>query len=206
MAVVDWQAGTFSGKVGGIVGANWKGINLVRSVPQRKKPDTEKQALHKIKYKAAYKLITPVYDTWIKKHYNPSNMTPANYIIKNINPVYWSKTPIDYYAMKYPNTNSGIVITADRTYKTGENNRGIENFTLTGATESEVTRTLFIVVYPNDDYYTDVRLFNGLPEFPILFNNHNSGNTFYIMQIECGNRVSNCLNVYDFAKLPQPTA
>jgi hypothetical protein len=52
--------GGFSGKVGTVVGANWKSISYMRSLPQKvKNPRTEAQVKHRAKFTFAVKTLKP---------------------------------------------------------------------------------------------------------------------------------------------------
>lgn len=53
--------GSFSGKVGTVVGANWRSINYLRSLPKpSKKPATEKQLAHRAKFALAINFLSPL--------------------------------------------------------------------------------------------------------------------------------------------------
>ncbi|GAA4166870.1 hypothetical protein GCM10022217_41330 [Chryseobacterium ginsenosidimutans] len=53
--------GGFSGKVGTIVGANWRGQDIIRSTPKpSSRPPSEKQALQQMKFKLVIGFLQPV--------------------------------------------------------------------------------------------------------------------------------------------------
>lgn len=53
--------GGFSGKVGPIVGATWRGKQVVRTTPKKsKKPPTESQALQRLKFATAVGFLHPI--------------------------------------------------------------------------------------------------------------------------------------------------
>jgi hypothetical protein len=53
--------GGFSGKVGTIVGASWRGQDIIRSTPKpSSKPPSEKQALQQMKFKLVIGFLQPV--------------------------------------------------------------------------------------------------------------------------------------------------
>ena len=53
--------GGFSGKVGNVVGARWRGKNVMRSLPQRGKyVPTEEQMIQREKFSAVIKFLTPL--------------------------------------------------------------------------------------------------------------------------------------------------
>jgi hypothetical protein len=55
--------GGFSGKVGNVVGARWRGKNIMRSVPQRGNyTPTEKQEEQRLKFKTVIGFLSPVVD------------------------------------------------------------------------------------------------------------------------------------------------
>jgi len=57
--------GGFSGKVGTVVGANWKTINYMRSLPQKgknQKPLTRAQLEHRAKFKLAIDYLKPLHE------------------------------------------------------------------------------------------------------------------------------------------------
>lgn len=52
--------GAFSGKVGPVVGANWKGMDM-RSFPKKtRRAPTENQLLQRLKFTAATRFLTPI--------------------------------------------------------------------------------------------------------------------------------------------------
>lgn len=53
--------GSFSGKVGTVVGANWRSIDYMRSLPRpSKKPATEKQTAHRAKFAMVINFLSPL--------------------------------------------------------------------------------------------------------------------------------------------------
>lgn len=53
--------GGFSGKVGPIVGANWRGKDIIRSTPKSSsKPKTDKQLMQQLKFKTAVAFLQPL--------------------------------------------------------------------------------------------------------------------------------------------------
>ena len=53
--------GGFSGKVGNVVGSNWKSISYMRSIPQKvKNPRTAAQVKHRAKFKMAVDYLRPL--------------------------------------------------------------------------------------------------------------------------------------------------
>ena len=55
--------GGFSGKVGNVVGARWRGKNVMRSVPQRGNyTPTEKQEEQRLKFKTVIGFLSPIVD------------------------------------------------------------------------------------------------------------------------------------------------
>ena len=53
--------GGFSGKVGPVVGANWRGKDIIRSTPKSSsKPKTDKQILQQMKFKATISFLQPL--------------------------------------------------------------------------------------------------------------------------------------------------
>lgn len=53
--------GGFSGKVGPVVGANWRGKDIIRSTPKSSsKPKTDKQVVQQLKFKTAIAFLTPL--------------------------------------------------------------------------------------------------------------------------------------------------
>ncbi|WES99260.1 DUF6266 family protein [Chryseobacterium arthrosphaerae] len=60
--------GGFSGKVGTIVGANWRGKDIIRSIPTpSNRPPSEKQMLQQMKFKLAVSFLRPL--GFIQKKY-----------------------------------------------------------------------------------------------------------------------------------------
>jgi len=54
-------AGTFSGKVGPVVGSNWNGIDYMRSLPRKSsRPPTERQKAQRLKMSIAISFLSPV--------------------------------------------------------------------------------------------------------------------------------------------------
>lgn len=53
--------GGFSGKVGTVVGANWRGLDIIRSRPKiSKRNPTEKQLEQQMKFKLAISFLQPL--------------------------------------------------------------------------------------------------------------------------------------------------
>lgn len=53
--------GSFSGKVGTVVGANWRSIDYMRSLPKpSNKPATEKQVAHRAKFAMVINFLSPL--------------------------------------------------------------------------------------------------------------------------------------------------
>src|SRR3546814_20920324 len=54
--------GGFSGKVGNVVGAHWRGIDYMRSLPRVSKgrPVTEEQLMHRVRFAAAVAFAKPI--------------------------------------------------------------------------------------------------------------------------------------------------
>ncbi|KIX20065.1 hypothetical protein SY27_16255 [Flavobacterium sp. 316] len=54
--------GAFSGKVGPVVGANWRGKEVLRSLPRKSnKAATPEQALHRLKFSTVIGFLGPIY-------------------------------------------------------------------------------------------------------------------------------------------------
>lgn len=54
--------GAFSGKVGPVVGANWRGKEVLRSLPRKSnKAATPEQALHRLKFASVIGFLGPIY-------------------------------------------------------------------------------------------------------------------------------------------------
>lgn len=67
--------GSFSGKVGTVVGANWRSINYLRSLPKpSSKPATEKQRAHRAKFALAINFLSPLRDL-VNAGYNDGKQT-----------------------------------------------------------------------------------------------------------------------------------
>ena len=63
MAKSNWGITSgFIGKLGNVVGFNWKGINLQRALTKSTDPRTEKQLLQRAKFALAGKLGSVVYE------------------------------------------------------------------------------------------------------------------------------------------------
>lgn len=59
--------GSFSGKLGPVVGASWRDIEVLRSAPQKSsKPPTEAQLLQRGKFKVAMAFLTPMASLFTK--------------------------------------------------------------------------------------------------------------------------------------------
>ncbi|SFW52709.1 hypothetical protein SAMN02927921_02149 [Sinomicrobium oceani] len=59
--IVKGILGGFSGKVGTVVGANWRGKDIIRSRPKpSKKPPTDKQVIQQLKFKMAVTFLQPL--------------------------------------------------------------------------------------------------------------------------------------------------
>src|SRR5690606_714314 len=81
--------GSFSGKLGNIVGSNWRSIDYLRSLPRpSKKAATEKQLAQRSKFALAIDFLSPL-RSFIDMGYNDSNqqkMTAFNQATKHLLP------------------------------------------------------------------------------------------------------------------------
>src|SRR5690554_365868 len=69
---VKGALGSFSGKLGNIVGSNWRSIDYLRSLPRpSKKPASEKQIAHRAKFALVVDFLNPLRD-FINMGYNDS--------------------------------------------------------------------------------------------------------------------------------------
>ncbi|MGV3761545.1 DUF6266 family protein [Parapedobacter sp.] len=78
----DGANGSFNGKVGSVVGYQWRGINVMRSLPKKsKKPRSEKQLANERRMKLAMSFLSPI-TTVIRLGYQQATeglpMTPFN--------------------------------------------------------------------------------------------------------------------------------
>lgn len=78
----DGANGGFSGKVGNVVGYQWRGINVMRSLPRKsKKPRSEKQLANEMRMKLAMSFLSPI-TGFIRVGYQQATegrpMTPFN--------------------------------------------------------------------------------------------------------------------------------
>lgn len=96
--------GGLSGKVGNVVGANWKGIDYIRSKPLSvKNPRTEKQVNQRTKFNIALKFLQPNLEfikIGYKKYTNKRSQfnSAMSYILNN---AITGTSPLDY-AVDYP--------------------------------------------------------------------------------------------------------
>ena len=61
--------GAFSGKVGPVVGANWRGVEVLRSLPKKtNRIPTETQALQRLKFSTITAFLNPLYPL-LKRYY-----------------------------------------------------------------------------------------------------------------------------------------
>lgn len=72
--------GTFSGKVGAVVGASWRGIDYMRSVQKAiTKPASQTQLSQRLKFKLVTGWLTPLRDlVWIGYQFYMGSQTPVN--------------------------------------------------------------------------------------------------------------------------------
>lgn len=81
--------GGFSGKVGPIVGVNWRGKNIIRSLPAAsKKPPTENQLNQRFKFRAVANFLQPLQGIISKYYGNKTELKSRNnlavsYMLKN---------------------------------------------------------------------------------------------------------------------------
>jgi hypothetical protein len=72
--------GGFSGKVGTVVGANWKGIDIIRSLPKKgSRVATELQAIQRLKFGLVIRFLSPL-TTVLRAYYgnNPNAKSRSN--------------------------------------------------------------------------------------------------------------------------------
>lgn len=72
--------GPFSGKIGSVVGASWRGVDYMRSLPERsKKAPTEKQLKQQKKFALVYGWLKPIRDMiWLGYQQFKGRKTPMN--------------------------------------------------------------------------------------------------------------------------------
>ncbi|TKB98644.1 DUF6266 family protein [Pedobacter cryophilus] len=75
--------GGFSGKVGTVIGSNWKGIDYMRSLPRRNKKDpTQNQVDVRIKFLLAINFLKPASSIITNGYRNiTGSLTPLNYAV-----------------------------------------------------------------------------------------------------------------------------
>jgi hypothetical protein len=60
--------GGFSGKVGTVVGANWRGMDIIRSLPKKNnRPPTEEQLVQRLKFALVIHFLSPI--SYVLKSY-----------------------------------------------------------------------------------------------------------------------------------------
>lgn len=76
--------GSFSGKIGTVVGAKWRKLNVARSVPSKSsKAATETQLSQRAKFALVTKFLSPVRDSINLGYQHPaSNLSPMNAAVK----------------------------------------------------------------------------------------------------------------------------
>lgn len=76
----DGILGSFSGKVGPVIGSNWRGKSVIRSVPSKsKKPISTAQQLQRDKFKFVLQFLTPLKSILTETFgTNTGNTTPFN--------------------------------------------------------------------------------------------------------------------------------
>jgi len=80
--------GPFTGKVGGAVGAIWKGINYIKEYKIPANPNTAGQQAQRLKFKTVVALAQSLIPTLVTTFWNPFavKMSGFNYLVKNIFP------------------------------------------------------------------------------------------------------------------------
>lgn len=72
--------GGFSNKIGNVVGTSWKGISVMRSLPQSvHNPKTEPQTRQRVKFRNASTLGSAFLDTVIKRFWDPKAVRMSGY-------------------------------------------------------------------------------------------------------------------------------
>lgn len=157
MALTVWNDKTVTGQYAGLVAASWKGKTYIRSAPSSVNNNSPAQQAHKQLYKFAYYHISPFYNLFLKNIYQVQKMTPANYIIKNLPPIYWTSTIPSQASQRfiYPYMN----LNCTTTWNIRRNNPNYkiigDRLSLSGQDIERATKIVFLIVpYTNEDFNT----------------------------------------------------
>ena len=83
MAIYNTQSGTFSGKVGGIVGSSWKGINYIKSYAKPKQPLSDAQRRQRKNFSILSTFANALCKNWLPSVFTNDNLlTFSNQFIK----------------------------------------------------------------------------------------------------------------------------
>lgn len=64
MAIQNFIDGALYGKIGGFVGANWRGVDYMRAYAKPKQPDSPAQVLHKQNFKRLITIANSLHKVW----------------------------------------------------------------------------------------------------------------------------------------------
>lgn len=99
MAIYNTQNGTFSGKVGGLIGSSWKEINYVKGYTKPKQPETEKQVLHKRNFRILINISKFLCKNWLPTVFTESGLlTISNIFIRENKDIF--KKSLDEWELK----------------------------------------------------------------------------------------------------------
>lgn len=99
MAIYNTQNGTFSGKVGGLIGSSWKEISYVKGYTKPKQPETEKQILHKRNFRILINISKFLCKNWLPTVFTESGLlTISNIFIRENKDIF--KKSLDEWELK----------------------------------------------------------------------------------------------------------
>ena len=180
MAIYNAQNGTFSGKIGGICGQSWRGQNVIRANPIRRKEPTTRQREHQKKFRNLITIANALCSEWLPLVYKPDGeMTYAN-MFMNRNSDYF-KNGVDGWTMDL----GGLVpIPVDEVSTVEMDNESL-NYTFNGfdtIDNSEVEKYLFGIHFI-DENKLFFKIFNSVPCFVHFdFGENMQGETFYTFE------------------------
>lgn len=178
MAIQNFIDGALYGKIGGFVGANWRGIDYMRSYAKPKQPDSPAQVEHKRRFRILITIANNLNSVWFPYAFTPvQNKTLSNQFM-SLNKDFYHESSYDTlfkmpYKFQAKSSNVGSVLRRG-TYATA---RVTDNHTeQTGKT----IRALFGYHFPEDNLFffkvTESVPFSWTWQFPQDL----TGHKFYI--------------------------
>ena len=120
MAIQNFIDGALYGKVGGFVGANWRGVDYMRAYTKPKQPDSPAQVLHKQNFRRLITIANVLHKIWFPLVFEDKpNKTLSNQFMTLNKDIYKTDGKSYIAQMPYNNSRSPILVSETSSSQTG---------------------------------------------------------------------------------------